>query len=161
MSLYFTDRENPITRGASNFDIDDEIYYDMDIMPEVNVLAAAYTPKPKEGQAEAGKPVNIYDIQPQIWTYETGNRRAFACIPGHRYENFSHTSLQTILLRGIAWAGKMEDADALLTDKHATESPSAIPWAAPPVRKKPPRRSNCIPSSTSPSSPPSRSSTRR
>ncbi len=131
MSLYFTDRENPITRGASNFDIDDEIYYDMDIMPEVKVLAAAYTPKPKEGQAEAGKPVNIYDIQPQIWTYETGNRRAFACIPGHRYESFSHTSLQTILLRGIAWAGKMEDTDALLKDKPATESALRYPVGGP------------------------------
>ncbi len=131
MSLYFTDRENPITRGASNFDIDDEIYYDMDIMPEVKVLAAAYTPKPKEGEAERGKPVNIYDIQPQIWTYETGNRRAFACIPGHRYESFSHTSLQTILLRGIAWAGKMEDTDALLKDKPATESALRYPVGGP------------------------------
>jgi type 1 glutamine amidotransferase len=45
MSLYFTDRENPITRDLSNFDIDDEIYYDMELLPEVQVLAAAYTPR--------------------------------------------------------------------------------------------------------------------
>ena len=131
MSLYFTDRENPITKGASNFDLDDEIYYDMDIMPEVKVLAAAYTPNPKEGSAELGKPVDIYDIQPQIWTYETGNRRAFACIPGHRYENFSHTSLQTILLRGIAWAGKMADTDAFLTDKEGIAGKLRYPVGGP------------------------------
>ncbi len=131
MSLYFTDRENPITRGVSNFDIVDEIYYDMDMLPEANILAAAYTPKPKQGEAAPGKPVNIYDIQPQIWTYETGNRRAFACIPGHVYGNFSHLSLQSILLRGIAWAGKMDDADAFLTDKPATGSALRYPVGGP------------------------------
>lgn len=113
MSLYFTDRENRITHGVSNFDLDDEIYYDMDMMPEAKILAAAYTPKPKQGEAKPGAPVSVYDIQPQMWTYETGDRRAFVCIPGHRYANFSHTSIQTLLLRGIAWAGKRE-ADSLL-----------------------------------------------
>lgn len=130
MSLYFTDRENPITRGASNFDLDDEIYYDMDLLPEVKVLAAAYTPKPRDGQGR-GSEVNIYDIQPQIWSYEVGSRRAFACIPGHLYENFSHVSLQTILLRGIAWAGKQEDVDALLIDKESTESELRYPVGGP------------------------------
>ena len=131
MSLYFTDRENPITKGASNFDLDDEIYYDMDIMPEATILAAAYTPKPKDGSTGVGKPVNIYDIQPQIWTYETGKRRAFACIPGHVYENFSHISLQTILLRGIAWAGKAEDADMFLTDREKVEGSLRYPVGGP------------------------------
>jgi putative membrane-bound dehydrogenase-like protein len=131
MSLYFTDRENPITAGASNFDLDDEIYYDMDMMPEAKILAAAYTPKPKKGDAKPGQPVSVYDIQPQIWSYETGNRRAFVCIPGHVYENFSHTSLQTILLRGIAWAGKLKDADSLLKDKPALDSALRYPIGGP------------------------------
>lgn len=113
MSLYFTDSENSITSGVSNFDLDDEIYYDMEILPEAKILAAAYTPKPKQGDAQPGAPVSVYDIQPQIWTYEPGNRRAFVCIPGHLYANFSHTSIQTLLLRGIAWAGKRE-AESLL-----------------------------------------------
>ncbi len=112
MSLYFTDRENPITKDCSNFDLDDEIYYDLDVLPEVKVLAAAYTPKPKDPSHPGDeKKVNIYDIQPQMWTYETGDRRAFVCIPGHLYRNFSHDSVKTILLRGIAWAGKRADAD--------------------------------------------------
>ncbi len=46
MHLYFTDRDHAITSGASNWSMDDEIYYDMDILPEARVLAAAYTPKP-------------------------------------------------------------------------------------------------------------------
>lgn len=125
LSLYFTDRENPITRHISNFDLDDEIYYDMEILPEVKVLAAAYTPKAidtggkgnKEAQQRAAeavakkKGVNIYDVQPQVWTYEKENYRAFTCIPGHWHKNFSHNGLRSMILRGIAWAGKRENVD--------------------------------------------------
>ena len=144
MSLYFTDRENPITRDISNFDIDDEIYYDMDLLPEAKILAAAYTPNTaqvkggnKEAQQRAAeavakkRAVNIYDIQPQMWTYErsmdTSGRsddagktapasvtyRAFTCIPGHYHKNFSHNGIRTAILRGIAWAGKRENVDEL------------------------------------------------
>ncbi len=126
MSLYFTDHDNPITKDITNFDIDDEIYYDMDLLPEARILAAAYTPNTpqvkggnKEAQARAAeavakrKGVNIYDIQPQMWTYEKDKYRAFTCIPGHWYKNFSHVGLRTAILRGIAWAGKRENVDEL------------------------------------------------
>jgi len=148
MSLYFTDHDNPITKDITNFDIDDEIYYDMDLLPEAKILAAAYTPNTpqvkggnKEAQARAAeavakhKGVNIYDIQPQVWTYERSTNfqvrdsdasnatktnvdvrstyRAFTCIPGHWYKNFSHVGLRTMILRGIAWAGKRENIDEL------------------------------------------------
>lgn len=126
MSLYFTDRENPITKDISNFDIDDEIYYDMDLLPEAKILAAAYTPNTpqvkggnKEAQQRAAeavakkKAVNIYDIQPQVWTYEKQQYRAFTCIPGHWYKNFSHNAVRTMILRGIAWAGKRQNIDEL------------------------------------------------
>ena len=148
MSLYFTDHDNAITKDISNFDIDDEIYYDMDLLPEAKILAAAYTPNTpqvkggnKEAQQRAAeavakkKAVNIYDIQPQVWTYERSTSfpthdgeaapdsetskktrstyRAFTCIPGHWYKNFSHNALRTMILRGIAWAGKRENIDEL------------------------------------------------
>lgn len=126
MSLYFTDHDNAITKDISNFDIDDEIYYDMDLLPEAKILAAAYTPNTpqvkggnKEAQQRAAeavakkKAVNIYDIQPQVWTYEMDKYRAFTCIPGHWYKNFSHNALRTMILRGIAWAGKRENVDEL------------------------------------------------
>ncbi len=127
MSLYFTDRENPITKDISNFDMDDEIYYDMDVMPEVKILAAAYTPnktgarnaKKAEEVTKGSKQVSVYDIQPQMWTYERNAEggsapyRAFVCIPGHYHKNFSHNGLRTALLRGIAWAGKRSNVDEL------------------------------------------------
>jgi putative membrane-bound dehydrogenase-like protein len=148
MSLYFTDHDNAITKDISNFDIDDEIYYDMDLLPEAKILAAAYTPNTpqlkggnKEAQARAAeavakkKAVNIYDIQPQVWTYERSTSfptrdgeaapdsetskktrstyRAFTCIPGHYHRNFSHNGIRTLILRGIAWAGKRENIEEL------------------------------------------------
>jgi putative membrane-bound dehydrogenase-like protein len=76
MDLYFTENQrldggHPITKDASNFHFDDEIYYDMDISPDVRVLAMSYTPNVKEGKKPAaGGKANIYDIQPQMWTYE-------------------------------------------------------------------------------------------
>src|SRR3954471_7871255 len=81
MHLYFVDRESPILKDVSNWAVDDEIYYDMELMPEARVLATAYTPKPAGARNDAGqkradeltaggKRVSIYDIQPQMWTYE-------------------------------------------------------------------------------------------
>ncbi|MFN0079332.1 MAG: PVC-type heme-binding CxxCH protein [Prosthecobacter sp.] len=124
MHLYFTDKENPITKDMSNFAMDDEIYYDMDLLPECKILAGAYTPKPAglrnekaakkaEESTKGGKQVSIYDIQPQIWSYEKDAYRAFTCIPGHYHKNFSHPTMRALLLRGIAWAGKRENADEL------------------------------------------------
>ncbi len=130
MQLYFTDRDSPITKGASNWEMDDEIYYDLDMMPEARILASAYTPKPAgarnanfqrraDEMTGGGKKVGIYDIQPQMWTYErtvqggSAPYRAFASIPGHWYENFNRLNYQLILLRGIAWAGKRSNLDEL------------------------------------------------
>ena len=133
MHLYFTDHDHPITRDASNWSMDDEIYYDMDLSPDAHVLATAYTPKSRDtggrgdraAQARAAeavaqrKAVNVYDIQPQMWTYErtvaggTKPYRAFVSIPGHLYENFNRPNYRAILLRGIAWAGQRRNVDEL------------------------------------------------
>ena len=121
MNLYFTDHENPITKDCSNFEMDEEIYYDMDLSPDIRILAGAYTPKPLGRNEKAtqkaeqltggGKKVSVYDIQPQMWMYEKGGYRAFVCIPGHHYVNFSRPNFRAILLRGIAWAGKRANTD--------------------------------------------------
>jgi putative membrane-bound dehydrogenase-like protein len=123
MDLYYTENQridggHPITKGASNFHIDDEIYYDMDIRPDVEVLATSYTPNVPAGKrVAAGGKVNIYDIQPQMWAYEhtaeggTQPYRAFVSIPGHLYFTFEKPHYRAILLRGIAWAGKRTNLD--------------------------------------------------
>lgn len=123
MDLYYTENQrlgggHPITKGASNFHLDDEIYYDMDLSPDIRVLATSYTPNVKEGKkpAEGGK-AHIYDIQPQMWTYErtaeggTQPYRAFVSIPGHLWSTFEMPHYRAILMRGIAWAGKRANLD--------------------------------------------------
>ncbi len=130
MHLYFTDRDSPLTQDCSNWQMNDEIYYDLEILPQARILAAAYTPKAagaRDDRAQkraaeltsGGKKVSIYDIQPQMWTYErtvagaVKPYRAFVSIPGHLYENFKRPNYRAILLRGIAWAGQRPNVDFL------------------------------------------------
>lgn len=103
VGLCWQDTEHPITRGLSNFDWKDEIYYDLDVAPDIGLLAASFH--------------NVHIIAPQVWTYEktlAGGAtpyRAFVSLPGHEYDVFNTPQYRTVLLRGIAWAGKRADAD--------------------------------------------------
>lgn len=99
MKLDFVKTENPITTGAKDFGMDDEIYYNLDMSPDARVLATSHTGD--------GDP----DVQAQMWTYEKGNYRAFVTIPGHLYSTFERPNYRAILLRGIAWAGKLGNLD--------------------------------------------------
>jgi len=121
-SLYFVDRTHPLTTGIANFDLQDEIYYDMDLSPDITVLAAAYTPnlsgarkQDSRGLPGQGK-VSVYDIAPQIWTYENtldGGKpyRAVVSLPGHLFGTFELPQYRAFLLRAIAWAGHRDNVD--------------------------------------------------
>lgn len=122
MSFYYVNRTHPISQGTANFDLDDEIYYDLDMDPRVTVLGAAYTPhmaenrrNQKNAQPGAGK-ITVYDIQPQMWAFENqrdGGKpyRAFTSLLGHKFATFSHLAYRAVLLRGIAWAGQRANLD--------------------------------------------------
>ncbi|MEK0450918.1 MAG: hypothetical protein RL088_3186 [Verrucomicrobiota bacterium] len=126
MDLYYVNnmapvavtKPHPITAGASNFHLDDEIYYDMDVKDGVQVLATSYTPNVKGGkkQAEGGK-AHIYDIQPQMWAYENtwegGSKsyRAVTSIPGHQFKTFGLPNYRAVVLRSLSWAAKRENLD--------------------------------------------------
>ncbi len=99
VGIYFIDTDHPITRGISNFDFKDEIYYELNMLPEAKILASSFhTP---------------FIIAPQMWTYEKENYRSFVCVPGHEYSSFSLPHFRALLLRGIAWAGKRANVDSL------------------------------------------------
>ncbi len=105
--IYYTSEPNPIIAGASNFEFDDEIYYDLHMMPDVKILAGSWTPDKRN--TKGGRQMqHIYDVSPQMWTYETGNHRAFVAIPGHHYKSFNLPHFRSVVLRGIAWAGKRD-----------------------------------------------------
>ncbi len=103
VGVCWVDTEHPISRGLSNFDWRDEIYYDMDLAPDIGVLATSFH--------------NVHIIAPQIWTYEktlpgaAAPYRAFVSLPGHEYDSFNAPQYRTVLLRGIAWAGKRANVD--------------------------------------------------
>src|SRR5262245_20516812 len=94
LGIYVQDYAHPITRGVANFMMDDEIYWDLHLMPEAKVIGTAFrTP---------------HEITPQMWVYEKDNYRAFVNIQGHKYASFNLPHYRALLLRGIAWAGKRE-----------------------------------------------------
>lgn len=104
MELHFCETDKPggshaITAGAVDFKMDDEIYYNLDMSPDVRVLA--------ESDTGDGAP----KTQAQMWTYEKDGYRAFVAIPGHLYGTFERPNFRAILLRGIAWAGKRTNPD--------------------------------------------------
>ncbi|HTI71884.1 MAG TPA: PVC-type heme-binding CxxCH protein [Candidatus Limnocylindria bacterium] len=103
VGVYFTDTDHPITKGISNFDWKDEVYNQLDMSPDVHVLATSF--------------LDVFTIWPQIWTYErtmdgaATPYRAFVSIPGHEYTSFEAPQYKAILLRGISWAAKHENLD--------------------------------------------------
>lgn len=99
---------DPIIKDAKDFKMDDEIYYDLDMAPDIHVLATTHTQQ--DTTKPAGKDAGP-DVQAQMWTYEKGNYRAFVSIPGHLYSTFERPNYRVILLRGIAWAGKRQNLD--------------------------------------------------
>ena len=112
------------------------------------------------GRRRANK-AHIYDIQPQMWTYEktaeggTQPYRAFVSIPGHLYKTFEQPHYRAILLRGIAWAGKRAEPRRILQAGGTLDADVSRgrPAEARPTRS---RISKSIPTSTSRSSPRSR-----
>ena len=124
MMLYVATDQHPIVRGASAFDVDDLTFYDLDMAPAAHVLASAFTPKItglKEERREAAQArstadrANIYDLQPQMWAFETETagakkHRAFVALQGAG-PTLEHASIRTFILRGIAWTGGRENLD--------------------------------------------------
>lgn len=123
MDFYYVENQklgggHPITKDASNFHLDDEIYYDMDLSPDIRVLATSYTPNVREGRRPAeGNKAHIYDIQPQMWTYErtieggAQSYRAVVNLLGHQYKTFSLPHFRASVMRSLSWAAKREKLD--------------------------------------------------
>ncbi|MES2706750.1 MAG: PVC-type heme-binding CxxCH protein [Verrucomicrobiota bacterium] len=127
MMLYPLTDGDPVTRDASAFDIEDDTAYDLDLAKEIRVLGSAFTPKVTSRRKDPRAPekldrANVYDIQPQMWTYEDGGdkHRAFVLLQDGE-ETLKHPSIRTLILRGTAWAGRRENVDELCRPEDLTE----------------------------------------
>ena len=124
ISFYYADQNHPITAGCSNFDVDDELYWDLHMMPEVKVLASTWLPDKRN--SKGGRPLpHIYETAPQMWTYERsleGGKpyRAFVSIPGHKYSTFQLPHYRAVVLRGIAWAARRPENSLCKPEELAT-----------------------------------------
>jgi len=115
-TYYFVNTAHPITKGAANFKITDEVYWDLHMSPDAQILAAVM--QPQQGRRGAA-PDAIGKLIPQIWTYQNQLEggvpyRAFVDLLGHHFTTFANPHARPIFLRGIAWAGK-RDVDLLTT----------------------------------------------
>ena len=119
-TFYYVNTEHPITRGAVNFTIKDEVYWELHMMPGTQVLASSMEPlRSGRGDAAPAPEPAIRRLIPQVWTYEhqlPGGQpyRAFVHLLGHHFSTFSSPHVRAVMLRGIAWAGR-RDADVLTT----------------------------------------------
>jgi type 1 glutamine amidotransferase len=109
-------------KGAANFTIEDEVYWNLHMMPDVQVLASSMQPvRPADG-TPAADPASRTLI-PQMWAYERQLQpgvpyRAFVSLLGHHFSTFSSPHVRGIFLRAIAWAGR-RDVDTFLTEDDA------------------------------------------
>ena len=92
------DKSDPIMRGVSDFEIDDEAFFRMTWAKSPAIRPLATAPMPSGGE-----------VVPQIWTYQNtlpGGYpfRSFVWMQGHLYANFANPTVLPMLLRGVAWA---------------------------------------------------------
>ncbi len=118
-TYYYVNTEHPITKGASNFRINDEVYWALHMMPNAQILVSAMEPVRRGRNAPPPTDSAVGRLIPQIWVYQNqldGGQpyRAYVNLLGHHYITFSSPHARAVLLRGIAWAGK-RDVDLLTT----------------------------------------------
>ncbi|MBL8861239.1 MAG: ThuA domain-containing protein [Planctomycetes bacterium] len=105
--VHVTDKEHPITRGIASWRFDDEIYWDLEIDPAARILARGFH--------------TVFDATPQAWVLEQGPARSFVSIQGHEWTSFAHPAWRALVLRGIAWAGRRDDVDLLVSQEERAQ----------------------------------------
>lgn len=74
--------------GLADFNVDDEVYYGLDLLPDIRVLA----------NADAGQ-----GFQPFVWTHQAGRGRVFYDGLGHDVRSIETPGHRALLLRGLGW----------------------------------------------------------
>ena len=104
------DKNHPITKGVTDFEIIDEGYGDTEIRPDVHPVLSTNSP-------ENGPFV--------CWTNRYGKSRVVALTLGHDRQAWEHPSFLKVLSQAIVWAKKTEGQ--LVEDDQEIESKIAQP----------------------------------
>ena len=84
-------KEHPITKGLSNFDVDDELYAKLQGSGEINVLVTADSDWSKK-------------TEPLVFTLPYGKGRVVHNAFGHDRKALMTPNVQKIIARGVEWA---------------------------------------------------------
>lgn len=87
------DASNPLTIGISKFDLQDEVYQDLRLEEDIEVLATA----------TAGSD-GVTQQHPVIWMRRYGLGRVFCDTLGHDAESIGESNHAELLRRGARWA---------------------------------------------------------
>jgi type 1 glutamine amidotransferase len=95
-------KEHPITEGIKEFKHGrDELYQNSVMIPGNEVLATAYSDKTID-------PKNTDKHEPVVWVNTYGKGRVVENVLGHDVEAMKSPGFQTLLVRGVEWAGTGE-----------------------------------------------------
>ncbi|NII29081.1 ThuA domain-containing protein [Pseudoflavitalea sp. X16] len=85
------DRSHPVTRGISNFEIFDEVYGDVEILPQVKPLLSTTHPK---------------SMRYLAWVNHYGNSDVLYIQLGHGPSGYSNPNFRKLLQQAIEWSAK-------------------------------------------------------
>lgn len=112
--------EHPITRGVPPFEMQDEWYYHMRFVPEMENVTPILTALPpmstleREDGPHSGNPhvreaVKLGKPQHMAWAYERPDGgRGFGFTGGHFHKNWQDDDFRKLMLNAIAWTAKLE-----------------------------------------------------
>jgi len=101
------DEGNPIIEGMP-MQVYDEAFFRMTFSPDIKPILTVTMPDTPAAIRGGGAGKTV----PQMWTLEhtvEGGRapaRAFAWMQGHMIDSINDPAIRTVVMRGIAWAGK-------------------------------------------------------
>lgn len=101
------DKDNPIIKGMP-MEIYDEAFYNMTFAPGIHPILTVTMPDTPAARRGGG----VGKTVPQMWTYEhtapggSAPARAFVWMQGHMVDSLEDPAIRTVVMRGIAWAGK-------------------------------------------------------
>ena len=91
MEVKIADKDHPITRGLSDFTINDEAYHGFWVSPKVHVLLTV------------NHPLCSHEV---CWTTEFGKARVFYLMFGHDHVAWQNPMYAKLLVRGIRWVAE-------------------------------------------------------
>jgi type 1 glutamine amidotransferase len=101
--VQWADKDHPISKGlAATFSTNDELYHNIDLKPNVHVLATAFDDPTFRG--------GLGTMQPVAWSVPYGQGRVVVTTLGHDLLAMSSPGFTSLLSRGLEWAATGEIA---------------------------------------------------